>query len=169
MLRKAETVERRDIRPGFLGTGLGWGLSIVAVLFFLMDGVMKLIQPLVVIDTTRSLGWPADSATLATLGIILLVSTLLYAIPRTALLGAILLTGYLGGAVATHARIGSPLISHTLFGVYLGIFVWAGLWLRYPALRALNLAGREVRHVEARDARPIDTVEVKHVREGDLK
>ena len=67
----------------------------------------------------------------------LLGSTLLYAIPRTAVLGAILLTAYLGGAVATHVRVGSPLFSHTLFGVYLGVIVWGGLWLRDPRIRAL--------------------------------
>ena len=71
------------------------------------------------------------------LGAILAVSLALYLIPRTAVLGAILLTGYLGGAVAAHARVGSPLGSHTLFGVYLGIIVWAALLCRLPALRAL--------------------------------
>lgn len=66
-----------------------------------------------------------------------LICTALYAWPRTALLGAILLTAYLGGAVATHVRIGSPLFSHVFFGIYLGLFVWGGLWLRDPRLRAL--------------------------------
>jgi hypothetical protein len=75
--------------------------------------------------------------TLAALGMVLLAATLLYVVPCTALLGAILLTGYLGGAVATHARIGSPLFSHVLFGVYFGLFVWSGLWLRDPRVRAL--------------------------------
>ena len=112
-------------------------MSGLAVAFFALDGAMKLFRPRVVIDATAQLGWPADAATLATLGTILLSATLLYAIPRTAPLGAVLLTGYLGGAVATHARIGSPLLSHTLFGVYLGILVWAGLWLRDPRVRAL--------------------------------
>jgi DoxX-like family len=67
----------------------------------------------------------------------MIASIVLYAYPPTALLGAILITGYLGGAVATHVRIGSPIFSHTLFGVYVGVLAWAGLWLRNPHLRAL--------------------------------
>jgi hypothetical protein len=68
---------------------------------------------------------------------LLLVCTLLYAAPQTAVLGAILLTGYLGGAVATHVRVGDPLFSHILFGVYVGVFLWLGLYLRDARLRAL--------------------------------
>jgi hypothetical protein len=90
-----------------------------------------------VIDTVGPLGWPADAATWRALGVVLITSALLYAYPRTALLGAILITAYLGGAVATHVRVGSPLFSHVLFGVYLGIALWAGLWLRNPRIRAL--------------------------------
>ncbi|NWN13565.1 DoxX family protein, partial [Escherichia coli] len=71
------------------------------------------------------------------LGLILAICTLLYAVPRTAVLGAILLTGYLGGAVAMHFRVGSPLLSHTLFGGYLGVIAWGGLWFRDPRVRAL--------------------------------
>ena len=115
----------------------GRAMSGLAILFLTMDGVMKFVQPQVVIDTTRQLGWPADNATLVTVGGLLLVSTLLYAIPRTAFLGALLLTAYLGGAVATHVRIGSPLFSHVLFGVYVGAIVWGGLWLRDSRVRAL--------------------------------
>jgi DoxX-like family len=72
-----------------------------------------------------------------TLGILTLLATLLYAWPATSVLGAILLTGYLGGAMATHLRVGSPLFSHLLFGLYLGLMLWGGLWLREPRLRAL--------------------------------
>ena len=115
----------------------GWALSGLVILFFLMDGVMKLIMPAPVIETTAALGWPTDPATIHALGILALVPTLLYAIPRTAPLGAILLTAYLGGAVATHVRIGNPLFSHILFGVYLGVFLWGGLWLRDARIRAL--------------------------------
>jgi hypothetical protein len=71
------------------------------------------------------------------LGAILGISTLLYALPRTAFLGAVLLTAYLGGAVATHLRVDSPLVTHTLFGVYLGLLLWGGLWLRDARVRAL--------------------------------
>jgi DoxX-like family len=71
------------------------------------------------------------------LGVLAIVSTILYAIPRTSVLGAILLTGYLGGAIATQLRIGSPPFTHLLFGVYLGLMVWGGLYLRDERLRAL--------------------------------
>jgi hypothetical protein len=121
---------KRDLR-------IGWALSGVVILFLFMDIGIKfaMIQP--VIDTHRQLGWPFDPGTVRTLAAILLAATLLYAWPRTAVLGAILLTGYLGGAVATHVRIGSPLFSHILFGVYLGVFAWGGLWFRDPRIRAL--------------------------------
>jgi hypothetical protein len=123
--------------PGRGALRAGWALSGIAILFFLMDGGMKLSNLPVVSETSAQLGWPADRGTIYLLATLLLGSTLLYAIPRTAVLGAILLTGYLGGAVATHVRVGSPLFSHVLFGVYLGAIVWAGLWLRDPRLRAL--------------------------------
>ena len=112
-------------------------LSGLASAFFVMDAVMKLIQPQFVINSTRGIGWPADPVTLSILGCLLLTSTVLYLFRPTAVLGAILLTGYLGGAVASHARIGNPLFTHDLFGVYLGLFVWGGLWLRDPRIRAL--------------------------------
>jgi len=122
-------------RAAFIWTGRG--LTGLAAAFFVMDGTMKLFQPQFVIDATREIGWPTDSMTLAVLGVLLLACTILYLIPRTAVLGAILLTGYLGGAVASHARLGDPLSTHVLFGVYMGIFVWGGLWMRHPRIRAL--------------------------------
>jgi hypothetical protein len=125
------------VQPGRAAVRAGWALSGLAILFFLMDGSLKLSYLPVVAETTAQLGWPADRGTVYLLATLLLGSTLLYAIPRTAALGAILLTGYLGGAVATHVRVGNPLFSHVLFGVYLGLFVWGGLWLRDPRLRAL--------------------------------
>jgi hypothetical protein len=103
----------------------GYGLTGVSALFFLMDAGMKLMQLPIVLQTTAQLGWPTSSV--VPLCMILLVSTLLYIFPRTSILGAVLLTGYLGGAVATHARIDSPLFTHTLFGVYVGVILWAGL------------------------------------------
>jgi hypothetical protein len=123
--------------PSRAAARAGWALSGLAILFFLMDGGMKLAYLPIVAETTAQLGWPADRFTVYLLAALLLGSTLLYAAPRTAMLGAILLTAYLGGAVATHVRVGSPLFSHILFGVYLGLFVWGGLWLRDPRLRAL--------------------------------
>lgn len=115
----------------------GRALSGLVVLFLLFDGAIKLVPLQVVIDTVIPLGWPTDPVLWRALGIVLIASTLLYATPRTSILGAILITAYLGGAVATHVRIGSPLFSHMLFGVYVGIALWAGLWLRDPRVRAL--------------------------------
>jgi hypothetical protein len=113
---------------------VGRVMSGLVILFLLLDGVMKLIPLNVVIEASAQLGIPASLA--RTLGVLTLVCTLLYAIPRTAVLGAILLTGYLGGAVASHLRVGDPLFTHVLFGVYLGLLVWGGLFLRDGRLRA---------------------------------
>lgn len=123
--------------PGSLSLWTGRVCSGLVVVFFLLDAAIKLppLQP--VIDTMAALGWPADPGTARALGGLMIAAILLYAYPPTALLGAILITGYLGGAVATHVRIGSPLFTHTLFGVYIGVLAWAGLWLRNPQLRAL--------------------------------
>jgi hypothetical protein len=113
----------------------GWSLSGIVIAFLTMDSVMKLLALPIVAETSLQLGWAPQTA--FPLGVVLLVCTVLYAWPRTALLGAVLLTGYLGGAIATHVRIGSPLFSHILFGVYLALFAWGGLWLRDPRVRAL--------------------------------
>ncbi|MGZ8311456.1 MAG: DoxX family protein [Allosphingosinicella sp.] len=124
-------------RGGSGSVRAGWAMSGLVILFLLVDAAMKLAQLPLVTETSAQLGWPSDSRTTYLLGAVLLGSTLLHALPRTAMLGALLLTGYLGGAVATHVRIGSPLFSHVLFGVYIGILVWGGLWLRDPRVRAL--------------------------------
>jgi hypothetical protein len=118
-------------------TRTGHVLSTAAVLFLLMDVTMKLLALPVVIQTSAQLGWAGTPEMARTLGTILLICTVLYVYPRTSVLGAILLTGYLGGAVATHLRVGSPLLTHTLFGLYVGVLVWAGLYVRNGALRAL--------------------------------
>jgi len=89
-----------------------------------MDGVMKLFKPAVVVDATFKVGY-AES-TIVPLGIVLLACTILYVVPQTSVVGAILLTGYLGGAVATHTRVGDPLFSHVLFPTYLGALIWLG-------------------------------------------
>ncbi len=115
----------------------GLALTGLVALFWIMDAGMKLANLAPVAETLRPLGWPTDHATILTLGLIQAVSLALYLWPRSAVLGAILLTAFLGGAIATHARIGSPLPSHTLFGVNVGVFTWAALWLRLRALRAL--------------------------------
>jgi len=96
---------------------------------------MKLLKPTFVVDATVKLGY--QESTIVPLGIVLLTCVILYVIPQTSVLGAILLTGYLGGAVATHVRVGDPLFSHVLFPVYLGILIWLGLYLRDVRLRAL--------------------------------
>ena len=117
---------------------VGRVLTGLVALFLLADSGMKLAVPeMMAANTPPNMGWPLDSGTLRMLGVLLLIPTLLYLWPRTAVLGAILITGYLGGAIATHARIADPLFSHTLFGLYLALMVWGGLWLRSPALRAL--------------------------------
>jgi uncharacterized membrane protein YphA (DoxX/SURF4 family) len=105
------------------------------VVFLLFDGSVKVMRVTGAVEATVRLGYPARL--LPALGIVELTCAVLYVIPRTSILGAILLTGYLGGAVATHARIGDPLFSHTLFGVYLGIALWGGLWLRDERVRTL--------------------------------
>ena len=110
-------------------------LSALFVLFWLMDLAMKLMDLEVVRTTGATLGLPPEQSQL--LGVIELVCLLLYVYPRTSILGAVLVTGYLGGAVATHLRVGSPLFSHTLFGVYVGLMAWGGLWLRDARLRAV--------------------------------
>lgn len=112
-------------------------LSGLAIAFLLVDAGTKLVAPQFAIDNSPPLGWVLDIATVRTLGVLLLIPTLLYTWPRTAVLGAVLITGYLGGAIATHMRVESPLLSHTLFGVYLGLMVWGGLWLRHPGLRSV--------------------------------
>jgi len=110
-------------------------LSGLVVVFLLFDGAIKLIPLDIVIETSRQLGIPTHLA--FTLGVLTLAGTLLYAYPKTAVLGAILLTGYFGGAIYVHVRAGSPLFSHTLFGVYLGILLWGGLYLRDERLRLI--------------------------------
>jgi hypothetical protein len=116
---------------------IGIALTVLVGLFLAMDAAGKLFAPEMMIANSPPLGLPSEPGFHRMLGVILGASLALYLIPRTTVLGAILLTAYLGGAVATHTRIGSPLLSHTLFGVYLGVILWAALWCRMPALRAL--------------------------------
>lgn len=130
--------QRPGQRPGKGQLIAGRILSGLVILFLLFDAGLKLVAPEVAIKyTPPSLGWPLNVPTMTMLAVLLLIPTLLYIWPRTAILGAIIITGYLGGAIATHVRIGSPLFSHILFGVYLGLMMWGGLWLRDPRVRAL--------------------------------
>jgi len=112
----------------------GYVLSGLAVLFLLLDGVMKLFKPAFVVDATTKLGY--QESTIVPLGIVLVICTLIYIFPATSVLGAILLTGYLGGAVATHVRMGEGAFP-IVFPVIWGAFVWGGLYLRNPRLRSL--------------------------------
>src|SRR5215212_1022476 len=121
-----------------LSAKIGLALSGIAILFLGMDAGAKILVPaLMAAYTPPQLRIPTDPGFYRLLGSILAFCTALYAVPRTAFLGAVLLTGYLGGAIATHLSAGSPLLSSTLFGVYLGLAVWGGLWLRDPRIRAL--------------------------------
>lgn len=129
-----------DAHPSEPGRSRNWvscSLSGIAILFLGADAAGKILVPELMIANSPPLGLPADAAFYRLLGSILAICTLLYAWPRTAALGAVLLTGYLGGAIATHLRVESPLLTHTLFGVYLGILLWAGLWLRDRRVRDL--------------------------------
>jgi hypothetical protein len=114
----------------------GWIVSGLVIAFLLLDAVMKLIAIPQVLQAGEQIGFPGVSMARG-LGLLLLACTLLYVFPRTSILGALLVTAYLGGAVATHLRLGNPLFSHVLFGVYVGIAMWAGLYLREPRLRSL--------------------------------
>lgn len=113
----------------------GRALSTLATLFLLMDAVVKPVKPAPVIEGTIELGYPESAIT--GIGVTLLICTILYIVPRTSILGVILLTGYLGGAIATHVRIENPLFTHTLFPIYVAAFLWGGLYLREPRLREL--------------------------------
>jgi hypothetical protein len=121
-------VSKRRLWAGRIMSGL-------PTLFLLLDGVMKLVKPAPVVEGTIQLGYP--ESVIFGLGVVLIGCTILYVIPSTSVLGAMLLTGYLGGAVATHVRVGNPLFSHILFPVYVAVLVWGGLYLRDSRLRAL--------------------------------
>jgi DoxX-like family len=129
-MRATAPVARRAIWVGRVLSGF-------VIMFMLLDGAIKLVPWPIVTQTMDRMGYGSSESLARSLGIISLVCTVLYAIPPTSILGAILLTGYLGGAMASHVRIGSPLLSHIVFGFYLGVMVWGGLWLRDGKLRAL--------------------------------
>jgi hypothetical protein len=116
-------------------SGRLWTGRIIAglvVLFLLFDAVLKFVRPAAVMQAFARSGWPPELS--VPIGAILLTCTLLYIVPRTAILGGLLLTGYLGGAVAANVRLENPLFSQTLFPVYFGVLIWVSLLLRYPRL-----------------------------------
>jgi len=110
-------------------------MSGLVALFLLFDSVIKLVKLPIAVEGTMQLGYPEH--TVVGIGVVLLVCLIVYLIPRTAIFGAILLTGYLGGAIATQVRVDSPLFSHVLFPIYVALLVWGGVFLRCPRLRAL--------------------------------
>ena len=114
---------------------IGRVLSGIAVLFLTFDTVLKLLLVPAAVEGTTELGF--STGAIRPLGVIELICLALYLIPRTSVLGAILWTGYLGGAIATHVRLENPLFTHVLFPIYVAALLWGGLWLREPRLHAL--------------------------------
>jgi len=128
-----DAMDGAPVSPGALWTGRV--ISGLVVVFLLLDAAMKLVPLDIVVTTGNQLGIPSHLNRM--LGVLLLICAVLYAFPKTSVLGAILLTGYLGGSVYTHLRVDSPLFTHVLFGVYVGVLAWGGLYLRDRRLRAL--------------------------------
>jgi hypothetical protein len=129
----------RGEQPSRKAIWAGRVLSGLAVLFLLFDASIKLLQLPVAVEGTSQLGYP-ESVILG-LGLVQLACLIAYLIPRTSVLGAILWTGYLGGAVATHVRVENPLFSHILFPLYVAALLWGGLWLRDRRVRSLLSIG----------------------------
>ena len=122
------TTSRKALWTGRIMTGL-------VAAFLAFDGIIKLVKIQPVIEGAQQLGYPPS--TIVTMGLCLLGSLIVYLVPRTALIGAVLLTGYLGGAIATQVRVENPLFSHTLFPIYVAALIWGGLYLRDRRVRAL--------------------------------
>jgi len=118
-----------------LSRWIGRVLSGIPVLFLSFDAAVKLLNLPMVAEASEKLGIPASLG--PAIGVVLAVCVLLYCVPRTAVLGAVLLTGYLGAAVLVHVRVGNPLFSHTLFPIYVAVLCWGGLYLRDERVRRL--------------------------------
>jgi hypothetical protein len=121
--------------PSRVSAWCGYILSALAVLFLTFDTVIKVLQLPVAVRATQQLGFTANAVFVV--GVIQALCLALYLVPRTAVLGAALWIGYLGGAIATHIRAESPLFTHTLFPIYIAALLWAGLWLRDGRLRRI--------------------------------
>jgi hypothetical protein len=132
---RAENMSNADVKVSSGRLWASWIITGLIAAFMLLDAAMKFLKPAQVADAFVRTGWPLELS--VTLGAILLISTLLYLIPQTAIPGALLLTGYLGGAVATNLRLKNPLFSHTLFPVYFGVLLWGALWLRDERVREM--------------------------------
>jgi hypothetical protein len=138
----AAAPSRKALWTGRVLSGLG-------VAFLAFDAVLKLSRVPEALEGTTQLGWPPD--VVFPLGVLQIALLLLYVVPRTSAIGALLWTGYLGGAIATHVRIDNPLFTHVLFPVYVAALLWLGLWLRDPGLRAVL----PLRSAQSRSLRPI--------------
>ena len=138
-------------KPTKTGIVAGSILTGLVASFLIFDAVLKVLRLAPAVQGTTELGYPAG--TVLWIGVIELVCLVLYLIPRTSVLGALLLTGYLGGAIATHVRVGSPLLSHTLFPIYVSLMVWGGLYLRETRLRELIPFRRQDRPTHAEESR----------------
>jgi hypothetical protein len=125
----------RSTAPTKARVWTGRALSAISVLFLTFDAAAKLLMLPPVVEGSRQLGYPPN--VIVGLGAVLLAAVALYALPATSVLGALLLTGYLGGAVATHVRVGNPLFTHVLFPTYVAALIWGGLFLRDERVRAL--------------------------------
>ena len=123
----------QSVSKGWIWTGRI--ASVLAGLFLFLAGVMKVIKPAFFVQATVQLGFPEN--TIRPIGIILLICVIVYAIPRTSIFGAVLLTGYLGGAIATNVRVSAPLFTYILVPIYVAVLIWGGLLPRSPQLRAL--------------------------------
>lgn len=124
-----------NVRRSSKAVWVGRILSALLVLFLTFDTAMKVLQLPVAVEATQQLGFTAHAVFV--IGVIEALCLVFYLVPRTALLGAVLWTGYFGGAIATHIRAGSPLFTHTLFPIYIAALLWVGLWLRDGRLRRI--------------------------------
>ena len=119
---------------------IGLALSVLAILVLLADAGSQLLAVPPVVAAAAAIGWPATLAVWEAIGGALAVATLLYAIPRTAFLGGLLITGYLGGAIAAHVRMGEDVVGPTIAAIFIAAIAWGGLWLRDERFRALTRA-----------------------------
>ena len=132
-LRVATGSERAGVAPRTVW--IGRALSALAILFLALDGGVKVLELAPAVEATRGLGFPASAV--FGIGLVELACLLVFVVPRSAIVGAVLLTGYLGGAIAANVRQGNPLLSHTLFPIYVAILLWGGLYLRSQRLRII--------------------------------
>lgn len=135
-----DTIRLGASLPSAAPRRIGLALSVLAILFLLADAGSQLFAIAPVLNAAITIGWPSTPALWQCLGAVLAAATLLYAIPRTAFLGGLLVTGYLGGAIASHVRLGEDVVGPTVVSIVIAAFVWGGLWLRDERFRALMQA-----------------------------